>query len=100
MREVKNKSNSYTKHILHALKISGIFHPAVEFLSSMGNVIVVGFGGILAYKGGLSVSDIVAFLLYLSLFYAPITGLARTLEEIQQSYAGAERVIRIFRCKE
>ena len=99
MREVKNKSNSYTKHILHALKISGIFHPAVEFLSSMGNVIVVGFGGILAYKGGLSVSDIVAFLLYLSLFYAPITGLARTLEEIQQSYAGAERVIRILDAK-
>ncbi len=96
MNQVKEKSTNYTKHILHALKISGIFHPSVEFLSSLGNVIVVGFGGILAYRGGLSVADIVAFLLYLSLFYAPITGLARTLEEIQQAYAGAERVMMIL----
>ena len=96
MEQVTSKSNKYTKYILHALKISGIFHPSVEFLSSLGNVIVVAFGGILAYRGGLSVSDIVAFLLYLSLFYAPITGLARTLEEIQQAYAGAERVMEVL----
>ena len=96
MEQVTSKSNKYTKYILHALKISGIFHPSVEFLSSLGNVIVVAFGGILAYRGGLSVSDIVAFLLYLSLFYAPITGLARTLEEIQQAYAGAERVVEVL----
>lgn len=96
MEQVKSKSNNYTQYILHALKISGIFHPSVEFLSSLGNVIVVAFGGILAYKGGLSVSDIVAFILYLSLFYAPITGLARTLEEIQQAYAGAERVVEVL----
>ena len=40
------KTNKYTKYIFHALKISGIFHPS-EFLSSLGNVIVVAFGGIL-----------------------------------------------------
>lgn len=38
----------------------------------------------------------VAFLLYLGLFYAPITGLANLLENMQQSMAGAERVITIL----
>lgn len=94
--QVANKAKAYTKAILHALNISAIFHPGVEFLSSIGTIIVVGAGGILAFKGNLSVSDIVAFLLYLSLFYAPITGLARLLEDTQQAYAGAERVMMIL----
>lgn len=95
-RQVAAKAKAYTKAILHALNISAVFHPGVEFLSSIGTIIVVGAGGILAFAGSLSVSDIVAFLLYLSLFYAPITGLARLLEDTQQAYAGAERVMMIL----
>lgn len=94
--QVSNNANAYTKAILHALNLSAAFHPGVEFLSSVGTIIVVGAGGILAFGGSLSVSDIVAFLLYLSLFYAPITGLARILEDIQQAYAGAERVMMVL----
>jgi ABC-type multidrug transport system fused ATPase/permease subunit len=95
-QQVLKGAGAYTKAILHALNLSAAFHPGVEFLSSAGTVIVVGVGGILAFNGDLSVSDIVAFLLYLSLFYAPISGLARILEEIQQAYAGAERVMMVL----
>lgn len=94
--QVTQGANVYTKAMLHALNLSAIFHPAVEFLSSAGTVIVVGVGGILALHGQLSLSDIVAFLLYLSLFYTPISGLARLLEDVQQAYAGAERVMMIL----
>ncbi len=95
-QQVTGQSNVYTKSILYALGLSAAFHPAVEFLSSVGNVIVVGFGGLLALQGQLTLPDIVAFMLYLSLFYAPIAGLARILEEMQQAYAGAERVSAIL----
>lgn len=95
-KQVTNQTNTYTKSILHALNLSAVFHPGVEFLSSTGTVIVVGVGGLLAFGGELSVSDIVAFLLYLSLFYGPISGLARIMEETQQAYAGAERVMMIL----
>lgn len=94
--QVTKGAGAFTKAVLHALNLSAVFHPGVEFLSSAGTVIVVGVGGVLALGGELSVSDIVAFLLYLSLFYAPISGLARTLEEIQQAYAGAERVMLVL----
>ena len=80
------------KAMLRALRASAVFHPSVEFLSSAGTVLVVFFGGILACRGQLSVEDIVAFVLYLSLFYAPVSGLANLLENLQQSLAGAERV--------
>lgn len=93
---VRAKASVFTKNILNALNISAVFHPSVEFLTSIGTIIVVGFGGYLAYRGEISASVIVGFLLYLSLFYAPITGLARILEEAQQAFAGAERVIAIL----
>lgn len=84
------------KAMLRALRASAVFHPCVEFLSSAGTILVVFFGGYLAYKGQLSVEDIVAFVLYLSLFYAPVSGLATLLENLQQSLAGAERVTLIL----
>lgn len=93
---VHQKAANYTNSILKALNLSAVFHPSVEFLTSIGTIIIVGVGGYLAYQKEVSVSTIVGFLLYLSLFYAPITGLARLLEDAQQAFAGAERVIAIL----
>jgi len=94
--KVLGKAEKFTVSMLYALKVSSVFHPSVEFLTSLGSVIVVAFGGYLAYLNQLSVRDVVAFLLYLTLFYAPITGLAQLLESAQQALAGAERVIEIL----
>ncbi|MCL2139793.1 MAG: ABC transporter ATP-binding protein/permease, partial [Treponema sp.] len=94
--KVLHKGKEFTHNMLRALKLSAIFHPGVEFLTSLGSVIVVGFGGWLAYYNQLSVSDVVGFLLYLTLFYAPITGIAQLLESAQQALAGAERVVEIL----
>ena len=93
---VRKKSFEQVVAMLRALRASAIFHPCVELLSSAGTVLVVFFGGYLAYQKQLSVADIVAFVLYLSLFYAPVSGLANLLENLQQSLAGAERVTLIL----
>ncbi len=94
--QVNERNFEHIRAMLQALKISAVFHPSVEFISSLGTVLVVGFGGYLAFRDGLRVADIVAFLLYLSLFYGPVTGLANLLENMQQSMAGAERVLDIL----
>ena len=93
---VDQKNFAHVKAMLQALKISAIFHPSVEFISSLGTVLVVAFGGYLALHESLSVEDIVSFVLYLSLFYMPVTGLANLLESMQQSLAGAERVLAVL----
>ncbi len=95
-KRIRIKNFEQVKAMLRALRASAIFHPSVEFLSSAGTILVVFFGGFLAFYGQLSVEDIVAFVLYLSLFYTPISGLANLLENLQQSLAGAERVAIIF----
>ncbi|MBR0143617.1 MAG: ABC transporter ATP-binding protein [Clostridia bacterium] len=93
---VNERNFEHVTAMLKALKISAVFHPAVEFISSLGTILVVGFGGYLAFAEGLEVEVVVAFLLYLGLFYAPVASLANLLESMQQSLAGAERVIQIL----
>ena len=94
--QVNERNFEHIHAMLHALKLSAVFHPTVEFVSSLGTIFVAAFGGWLALHDGLRVRDIVAFLLYLNLFYTPVTGLANLLENMQQSLAGAERVISVL----
>ena len=93
---VFEKASAYTHFMLRALKMAAVFHPSVEFLTALGTVIVVGYGGFLAYTAGMPVYDIVAFLLYLAMLYAPITNMATLLENAQSAMAGAERVLDIL----
>ena len=93
---VDARNFAHIRAMLKALKASAVFHPAVEFVASSGTILVVAFGGWLAWRDGLGVEDIVAFVLYLNLFYQPVTGLATLLENMQQSLAGAERVLDIL----
>ncbi|HBI56653.1 MAG TPA: ABC transporter ATP-binding protein [Firmicutes bacterium] len=85
-----------TKAILRALKVTNAFHPGIEFVSSLGTVIVIFFGGRLALTGALPLEDLVAFLLYLNIFYQPITALGQINEGLQQALASAERVLEII----
>ncbi|NMB34098.1 MAG: ABC transporter ATP-binding protein [Clostridium sp.] len=95
-RRIEKRANKYTTAILHALKLSAVFHPVVEMISSLGTVIVVAFGGWLALGGHVDTADIVGFIMFLGLFYQPITTLARVIEDLQQATAGAERVFELI----
>jgi len=53
---------------------------------------VIYFGGRLAYQGALPIADLVAFFLYLDLFYQPVRNLGGAWEAVQNSLAGADRV--------
>ena len=80
---------------------NAIYNPLVEFLTGFGTVLVMGIGGLIAagflFPGNsLTAAELVGFFLYLSLFYTPLTTLARCAEDIQTSLAGAERVFEIL----
>ncbi len=96
-QKVLNHSRNYSKSLLKALFYMAIMNPLVGFLTSIGNVIVVGAGGYLAFGNhGLSIDEIVAFLLYLSVFYAPVANITRVVEDMQAGIAGGERVFEIL----
>jgi len=82
----------YRRSMLGALKLMATFQPFIDFSSSIGQLIVIYFGGRLAWQGILSVADLVAFFLYLDIFYQPIRNLSNAWEQLQGALAGADRV--------
>jgi len=87
---------SYYNSNLRALMLMAMFQPFVEFSSSLGTLIVIFFGGRLALQGALPVSDLVAFFLYLEMFYTPVRVLSNAWEAVQSSLAGADRVAHLM----
>jgi ATP-binding cassette subfamily B protein len=91
-QRVHQRIDSYRQSLLGALKLMATFQPFVDFTSSLGTLIVIFFGGRLALQGQLPVADLVAFFLYLDLFYAPVRNLSGAWESVQGSLAGADRI--------
>ena len=86
----------YAKGTIKWSRINSFFAPSIEFLTSVGTILVIAFGGYLAVNGRMTAAEIVGFVLYLSLYYQPIATLARLTEDIQTARAGAKRVIEIL----
>jgi len=97
--DVKKISLKHASSILTALTYGAVYHPGVQFLSSMGTVFIIGYGGYLAAVDGLPISTLIAFIMYLSIFYQPISALARFNEDVQSSLAGADRIFEMLDIK-
>lgn len=89
---VSIRVDAYLHSNLKALRLMAIFQPFVEFTSSLGLLIVIYFGGRLVLGRYLPVADLVAYFLYLEIFYQPVRVLSNAWEQIQGSLAGADRV--------
>ncbi|MCL1895016.1 MAG: ABC transporter ATP-binding protein/permease [Clostridiales bacterium] len=72
--------------------LSGMMHPIINFVSNLGYVGVAVFGGMLAFRGTITVGDIQAFIVYVRNFTQPITMMAQVVNQLQSMAAAAERV--------
>lgn len=89
---VGERIREYRDSMLRALRLMATFQPFVELTSSLGTIIVIYFGGRLTLQQALPIEDLVAFFLYLDIFYQPVRVLSMAWENIQQALAGADRV--------
>lgn len=93
---MKDYCRHYSFVNIRANFYNAMYHPAVEFITSIGTVIVMGAGGYFVMRGRMSTADIVGFFMYLSLFYSPLSALARLAEDIQVSRACGNRVLELL----
>ncbi|MCL1886122.1 MAG: ABC transporter ATP-binding protein/permease [Dehalococcoidia bacterium] len=77
---------------LKAIKLMSAFDPLVEFASALGTLIVIYFGGRLAFNQVLTVPELVAFFLYLDMLYQPVRTMSVSWEHVQRALASADRV--------
>ena len=89
-------SDKVRRATLRTMFAWAIYNPTMSFISGIGFILVVGFGGKLAIEGQMKPGEITAFLLYLTLFYEPIGRLHQLNQMLQSGRAAAERVFEIL----
>ena len=93
---VKSHILVHRDSMLHALRLMATFHPLIEFLSSIGTIVLIYFGGRFILGQTLAIGDLVAFFLYLELLYQPVRELSRVWENVQQALAGSDRLTELL----
>lgn len=85
---LRAKSNSY--HYM------GSWHAGMNSFNTLIQVVVMVSGGFFITKGLVTVSDLLTFMLYISVFTDPIRTLVDFTEQFQNGYAGFERFMEVM----
>ncbi len=85
-------SADYLRSRLRAQQLVATYFPFVEMLSEVAAAIVLGFGAKLVVNRTLSPGELIAFLLYLDLFFAPIQQLSQVFDTYQQAAVALRRI--------
>ena len=79
-----------------AYKNMADFVCGVFFITKILNVVVLGVGGFLIYKGEMNFADFIAFTLYVNAFLMPIRKLTNFIQQYESGMAGFERFTEIL----
>lgn len=83
---------SYLEARVRAQRMVGTYFPFVQFLGDAGDAIVLGVGAGLVASGHLTTGALIAFILYLDLFFSPIQQLSQVFDSWQQTRVSVARV--------
>ena len=103
VREERNQegfrqvATEYLDARLDAQRLVATYFPFVEFLSEVASAAVLGFGAYLVAHHGVTAGAVIAFLLYLDLFFSPIQQLSQVFDTYQQARASMEKIDELMR---
>ncbi|MGY4901159.1 ABC transporter ATP-binding protein [Streptomyces sp. 900116325] len=83
---------SFRDSRLRAQRYMGTFFPFVEFLGTLSTAAVLAVGAGQVRSGALSAGTLIAFLLYVELFFSPIQQLSQVFDGYQQAVVGLGRL--------
>ncbi|HWJ62085.1 MAG TPA: ABC transporter ATP-binding protein [Acidimicrobiales bacterium] len=95
-RRFAGRSRDYLGARLRAQQLVAIYFPFVEFLSGVAGAIVLAGGAAMVRNGSLSSGDLIAFVLYLNLFFAPIQQLSQVFDTYQQARVALARITELL----
>ncbi|AAL81779.1 ABC transporter ATP-binding protein [Pyrococcus furiosus DSM 3638] len=84
------------KAYLRVAVYMGIFWPLMNITSLLSVIIVIAYGGYLAYKGAVSIGVVVAFIQYAQRFRGPINNVVSMYDSLQSALAALERIYEIL----
>ena len=80
-------------HSVHNAVLSAVYLPIILTLGSVAIAMALAIGGHQVNDGGLAVGEVVMFLYYAQLFFAPVQDMSAWFAEMQMAHASAERVL-------
>ena len=101
-REEENLSRFQQLHETHndlALAAARVFHtymPFLGFMSGLGTLIILGYGGSLVLSREITVGELAAFALYIGMFFGPIQTMGDLYNAILSTAASAERIFQLL----
>jgi ATP-binding cassette subfamily B protein len=89
-------SDTYLQARLKAQRLLAIYFPAIGLLADLGGVAVLAAGVSLVDSGTTTPAVVVAFVLYLNLFFAPIQQLSQVFDTWQQASASTAKITELL----
>lgn len=81
------------------VKLSGVFSPLIEFISSLSFVLLVGAGGMFVIYGYISLGDFISFNMYLGNLVWPMMAIGGVINTIQRGFASLDRIEAVLNTK-
>ncbi|EVV74553.1 ABC transporter, ATP-binding/permease [Staphylococcus aureus M67290] len=97
--EAKNFDKKNTNFLTRALKHTrwnAYSFAAINTVTDIGPIIVIGVGAYLAISGSITVSTLAAFVGYLELLFGPLRRLVASFTTLTQSFASMDRVFQLI----
>jgi ABC-type multidrug transport system fused ATPase/permease subunit len=81
---------------VQAQTVTSAFRPTLDIFSTVGIALVLGFGGVMALQGDITVGLIFAFLGYVRRFFQPVRAIGMLYAQVQTAIAAAERIFELL----
>jgi len=95
-REFRNVNESNRAANTEAGRVMSAFFPTVTFFTSIGQALVLWFGGLAVIEHSVTIGTLFIFMSYITRFFMPIQELSNIWTSIQSAFAAAERVFNII----
>ena len=92
----KQVNREFVDRNLQLIRLSGIFHPILQFFIGLGFIAVLWYGGHLVISGTISIGEFVQFTLYLGLLVWPMIALGWVINIFQRGMASMGRMHHIM----
>ncbi|MEO8889887.1 MAG: ABC transporter ATP-binding protein [Jatrophihabitantaceae bacterium] len=86
----------YLRSRVAAQRLVATYFPFVQFLSSVADAIVLGVGARLIASGDMTPGTLIAFILYIDMFFSPIQQLSQVFDSWQQTRVSVNRVAELM----
>ncbi|MGO8700514.1 MAG: ABC transporter ATP-binding protein [Limisphaerales bacterium] len=90
------RADALRQGTLGVMKVWALYSPVMAFAASLGTALVLWRGGWLVLDGKLTLGELIAFILYLGMFYEPVARLHGLNQMLQAARASGERVFDIL----